>query len=283
MKLFIIILFSIVVVTSCSSHQDNIETSSNEYLNLNNNKEFLQETQVYPDTSKMVLVKGGKFIPLYGKKNSPIQIEDFYMDVYPVTNKQFALFTKLNPLWRRSKVKAIYCDKNYLSNWENDTTLSAGQNPDAPVTNISWFAALAYCKWVGKQLPTVDQWEYAAMADANSADSRKEKSYNQYILSWYEKPNTFNSPVGHTFKNYWGIWDMHGLVWEWTKDFNMVMISGESRRDVSDDENKFCGSSSAGASDLMNYAAFMRYAFRGSIKANYALRNLGFRCIKKAK
>jgi formylglycine-generating enzyme required for sulfatase activity len=127
-------------------------------------------------------------------------------------------------------------------------------------------------------LPTLDEWEYAAMADQNSPDARKKETYNQLILDWYEAPKTFNNSIGSTFKNYWGIYDLHGLVWEWTMDFNSVLISGESRKDVDKDSNLFCGSAAVGASDLMNYAAFMRYAFRGSLKANYSIRNLGFRC-----
>ena len=59
---------------------------------------------------------------------------------------------------------------------------------------------------------------------------------------------------------------MHGLVWEWTFDFNSIFLSGESRKDKDTDKDLFCGSGSVNATDLMNYAAFMRYAFRASIK-----------------
>ena len=126
----------------------------------------------------------------------------------------------------------------------------------------------------------MDEWEFAAMADETTADARKKETYNEYILGWYESRNTYSKIVGSTFKNYWGVYDLHGLVWEWTSDFNSVLISGESRKDVDKDSNLFCGSAAVGASDLMNYAAFMRYAFRGSLKANYSVRNLGFRCAK---
>jgi formylglycine-generating enzyme required for sulfatase activity len=60
-------------------------------------------------------------------------------------------------------------------------------------------------------------------------------------------------------------------------------MTGESRSDLALDRNLFCAAGAVGATDLMNYAAFMRYAFRGSIKANYAMRNLGFRCAKDTK
>ena len=91
-------------------------------------------------------------------------------------------------------------------------------------------------------------------------------------------PRTYKNKVGSTFENYWGIYDMHGLVWEWVYNFNAVLISGESRKDVDTDNKLFCAGGSVGSTDLMNYAAFMRYAFRGSIKANYCIQNLGFRC-----
>ncbi len=233
------------------------------------------------DTVKMAVVKGGSYVPFYGGKDTTVTVKGFMIDVIPVTNARYLAFVQLNPQWRRSNVKRIYADANYLLAWENDTTLATGTYPDAPVTNISWFAAKAYCDAAGKSLPTVDQWEYAAMADDTTEDARKKESFNRHILSWYEKPNTSGNRTGLTPANIWGIHDLHGLVWEWTADFNEVMLSGESRRDVTSDNGMFCGSGSVGASDLMNYAAFMRFAFRGSLKANYCVQNQGFRAVMK--
>jgi formylglycine-generating enzyme required for sulfatase activity len=234
----------------------------------------------YGQTDEMVEIKGQKYIPLYGQDGQSVEVGDFYMDVYPITNKQFLKFVRENEPWRRSKIKRLFAEKNYLIDWENDTILGNKIVLDAPVTNVSWFAAKNYCKCQGKRLPTVDEWEYVAMSNENQIDARTIESYNQYVLEWYETPKTFNNPVGQTFKNYWGVYDLHGLVWEWTLDFNSVLISGESRKDVDNDSNLFCGSAAIGATDLMNYAAFMRYAFRGSVKANYGVKNLGFRCVK---
>ena len=236
-------------------------------------------SQAYCQSGTMVNIQGGEFLPLYGTQ-TPVKVEDFRMDVYPVTNKDFQEFLKSNPQWQRSKVKKLFADESYLNLWKDDLNYGEGQKGNSPVTNVSWFAAKIYCECQGKRLPTTDEWEYAAMASKTQPDARDEVSFNQFILGWYETPNTFKKERGSTFKNYWGVYDLHGLVWEWTIDFNSVLLSGESRKDSVGDNSLFCGASAVGASDLMNYAAFMRYAFRGSIKANYSIKNLGFRCVQ---
>ena len=233
--------------------------------------------------SKMAEIKGGEYIPLYGRDSIKVSIDNFSMDVYPVTNKEFLDFVKKHPKWQRSKAIKLFVDGSYLRDWKSDTILNATQNLNSPITNISWFAAKNYCESQDKRLPTVDEWEYVAMANKTVSDARKIKEYNAFILSWYEKPRTFNKTIGSTFKNYWQVYDLHGLVWEWTSDFNSVLITGESRKDVDSDSNLFCGSAAVNATDLMNYAAFMRYAIRGSLKAKYTMKNLGFRCVRDEK
>lgn len=230
-------------------------------------------------SGSMVMINGGEFLPLYGTENK-VKVEDFLMDVYPVTNAQFLEFVKENPQWKKSEAKMLFRDESYLLDWVDDLTLSPDQKVDSPITNISWYAAKNYCECQGKRLPTVDEWEYAAMANEKIPDAREEESYNKFILSWYETPHTFKKEIGSTFKNYYGVYDLHGLVWEWTLDFNSVMLSGESRKGATGDNNLFCGAAAVGATDLMNYAAFMRYAFRGSVKAKYSIKNLGFRCVQ---
>lgn len=230
--------------------------------------------------SEMKQIKGGTFVPLYGADSAEVPIADFYLDVYPVTNQQFLDFVKKYPKWQRSKVKKLFADDNYLSNWEGDTTLGRNIPLQAAATTISWYAAKDYCECQGKRLPTMDEWEYAAMASETAPNAQRDSLFNQKIVSGYETPKTYKNPVGSTYKNYWGIYDMHGLVWEWTSDFNSVLISGESRQDVDTERDLFCGSAAINATNLMDYAAFMRYAFRGSIKAKYSIQNLGFRCAK---
>ena len=66
---------------------------------------------------------------------------------------------------------------------------------------------------------------------------------------------------------------MFGLIREWTFDFNTTNINGTA----------ICGGGSAGATDLTNYPAFLRYGFNSCLSANSDLGNLGFRCAKDAK
>ncbi len=231
---------------------------------------------------EMALIKQGTYTPLYGRDSSQIRVESFLMDTIPVTKEAYLEFLKKNPEWRKDNVKGLFADKNYLTDWKDALHLNVKASKKEPVSNVSWFAAKAYCKCQDKRLPTLDEWEYVAMADEKNADARKIETYNQYILDWYEQPKTTNQKVGSTFKNYWGVYDMHGLLWEWTQDFNSVLISSESRNG-GNNNNLFCSAAAVGATDLMNYAAFMRYAFRSSVKGNYSVNNLGFRCAKNLK
>ena len=226
----------------------------------------------------MAQVKQGAYVPLYGTEGMSVKVNEFLIDTVPVTKAAYRDFLKANPKWKKSEIKGLFADKNYLRDWESDLDFGKGKENE-PVTNVSWFAAKEYCKCQGKRLPTVDEWEYVGMADARTQDAREKESYNQFILSWYESPKKIGQTVGSTFRNYWGVYDIHGLVWEWTSDFNSILISSESRSS-STNPNLFCSAAAVGASDLMNYAAFMRYAFRSSIKGSYSGNNLGFRCAK---
>ncbi|MCB9426515.1 MAG: formylglycine-generating enzyme family protein [Flavobacteriales bacterium] len=228
----------------------------------------------------MAYIEGGRYVPLYGRDSTVVEVADFEMDIYPVTQKDYLSFVKKHPKWQKTKALSLFVDKSYLSDWENDLKIKTTTNNNSPVTYVSWFAAKAYCECQGKRLPTIDEWEFVAMSDEDTKDARLKPDYNRRILEWYETPKTNNNTIGQNQKNIWGVHDLHGLVWEWTLDFNAILISGESRKDVDDDPNLFCGSAAVNATDLMNYAAFMRYAIRGSLKAKYAMKNLGFRCVK---
>lgn len=230
--------------------------------------------------TRMVNIKGGKYLPLYSLDSQSVAVKPFMMDVYPVTNNDYKKFVMQYPNWNKSNIKTIYADSNYLNHWLSDTTFSSDL-AHSPVVHVSWFAAKKYCECMGKRLPTVAEWEIAGRASEKLADASKVLSFNQWILNWLSKPNPKRlPPVGSTFKNYYGVWDLHGLVFEWTFDFNSALTTGESRGDSGLDNTFFCGGGSFAAKDINNYASFMRFASRASVKAKYAVSNLGFRCVK---
>ncbi len=238
------------------------------------------------DISRMSLIPAGIYTPLYvdDTTDQNINVESFLIDKYPVTNKEFLKFVTENPKWRKSEVSKLFADDSYLIYWKNDTELGPDVNPGAPVTNISWFAAKAFANYYGKRLPSTAEWELAARADEKSANGYKNPEYVSKILAWYSEPTSASLPdVGSSNKNFYEVYDMLGLVWEWTSDFFNALVTGESRGNSGIDRNLFCGSGSVGATDFTNYPAFMRFAFRSSLKGNYTTSNLGFRCAKDIK
>ena len=229
---------------------------------------------------QMVELPGGEVRPLYLTKDSPLTpVSPFLLDRLPVTNADFALFVQQTPVWQAGQAPALFVESQYLAHWLGADGTPSAEQAEQPITQVSWYAANAYCQAQGKRLPTVSEWEYAAQASEHSANGSKEAGYTQRILAWYAKPATAQLPnVGQSPANFWKIQDLHGLVWEWTQDFNTALVTGESRGDSSLDPGLFCGSAAAGSADPSDYAAFMRYGFRASLKAPYTLRNLGFRC-----
>jgi sulfatase modifying factor 1 len=227
-------------------------------------------------------ITGGAYTPLYSVGEKQVTVASFQLSTYPVTNAQYLEFVRSHPNWRRTGVKRIFAEADYLKHWTGDLTFDP-KIADSPVVNVSWFAARAYCEAQGGRLPTQDEWEFAARASESSIDATTDKVFRQRILDWYSKPNPKQHPsVGSTFKNVYGVHDMHGLVWEWVDDFNSILLTGESRGDNSLDRNLYCAAGVSGSTDPGDYAAYMRFAFRSSLKSNYTLGNLGFRCAADA-
>lgn len=237
--------------------------------------------------SGMVQIPEGEFRPLYLSTDTPlVTVETFAMDRLPVTNSQYFEFVMAHPKWQKDRIPGIFADSRYLEHWQPDATenkhIPEPSIADNAVVNVSWFAASAYCKAMGKRLPTVAQWEYAAKASQLSEDGSSDPEYRQRILDWYARHGSVQDiRVGQTPANYWGVQDLHGLVWEWTEDFNNALVSGESRADSSVNQNLYCAAGAVGTADPGDYAAFMRYGFRSSLSARYSLPNLGFRCVSK--
>ncbi len=232
--------------------------------------------------SEMVAIPPSLYRPLFrGEKDAKeIPIAAFQLDVRPVTNGEFLAFVRENPKWQRSQVKRLFADERYLSHWAGDLDLGNAR-AEQPVTNVSWFSAKAFSASRGKRLPTTAEWEVAAGAGFTIAEGAKDAEFQQAVARWYGTPSPEVLPdAGSGRANIFGVRDLHGLVWEWTSDFNSAMVTGDARGDTGLERQLFCGAGSVGANDPTAFPAFMRSGFRSSLRAGYTVHNLGFRCAK---
>lgn len=222
-------------------------------------------------------VSAGDFTPFYGEESDTVHVARFSLEAWPVTNGDYLRFVSSQERWQRGRVPELLADAAYLRHWRSP--LDPGEvSARAPVTHVSWFAARAYCRWRGARLPAEAEWELAARASATERDASADPVFVARILEWYSRPRRTSRDVASEPPNVWQIHDMHGLVWEWVSDFNASMVSGDDRQRGDPAETRICGGAAVGAADPADYAAFMRYAFRSSLRASYTVPNLGFRC-----
>ena len=117
------------------------------------------------------------------------------------------------------------------------------QTDDHPVVSISWSDAKAFCKWLSEKekktyrLPTEAEWEYACRAGTktafahgddpeglaafgNGADATARAKFPGWSIGIKAKDgHVFTAPVGQFKPNVFGLYDMHGNVWEWCEDW----------------------------------------------------------------
>ena len=231
----------------------------------------------------MVKIPAGVYLPLFRTVKDPSRtpVPSFYLDERPVTNAEFLAFVTAKEKWRRSKVSPLFADASYLEAWKDDLNPGPGAPSDAPVVSVSWFAARAYARWVGKRLPSTAEWEFVAGAGYTRPDGKNDDQFQRDLYAWLARPVPAVQPAAAlTRPNYYGVRDLSGLVFEWVDDFNTAMVTGESRADSGLERNLFCGAGSVGAKDTSDYAAFMRMALRSSLRANNTTLSLGFRCAR---
>jgi formylglycine-generating enzyme required for sulfatase activity len=201
----------------------------------------------------MLSIPAGDYLPFYKGKNGlqSRPVPAFGVAAQPVTRQDFLRFVRRDPRWRRSRVQRLFAEATYLADWSDDLNPGAASLTGA-VTGTSWFAAKAYCASVGMRLPTTVEWERAL------------------------------GVVGHSFTALTGARvdaNLAASLWEWTADFNSLPVAdGDSTDSLA---TLFCGAG-ARATDATDYGAFLRYSFRSSLKADFALKNLGFRCAEGA-
>lgn len=229
----------------------------------------------------MVTIPAGIHRPVTRSATDPeaIQVAAFRLETLPVTNAEFLAFVTANPQWRRSQVSPLFADESYLRHWAGDLELGPKALPDAPVVNVTWFAARAYARSKNRRLPTLAEWELAATAGYATRIGRDEPAFVRDLYAWLVAPTPDVIPSVSTARaTLDGARGLHGLVWEWVDDFDTAMVTGESRADAARDQNLFCGGAALASTDPSDYAGFMRQALRSSLKARQGTSSLGFRC-----
>ena len=121
-----------------------------------------------------------------------VALSPFRLGVTPVTEAEYALF---------------------------DAGLRVAQ-PDLPVVRVSWWAAWLYARWIGGQLPTEAQWEFACRAGTTTRFCSGDSEDDLGRVGWFGgNAGGERHPVSEKQANDWGLHDMHGGVWEWCMDW----------------------------------------------------------------
>jgi formylglycine-generating enzyme required for sulfatase activity len=108
-----------------------------------------------------------------------------------------------------------------------------GENPDSfegsrnPVERVSWEGCQEWLKGLGEiypqmqpSLPTEAQWEYACRAGSTGVYCFGDSEDELEKYAWYSKNSAKTThPVGEKLPNAWGLYDMHGNIWEWCLDW----------------------------------------------------------------
>jgi formylglycine-generating enzyme len=211
-----------------------------------------------------------------------VKIAAFRIDRTPVTNEQFAGFVSRHPQWQRDRIARVFADGQYLSHWKTPLAVDASQR-DRPVVHVSWFAASAYCESLGARLPRWYEWEYVAAAGTAIPDARNDEAWRQNILNWYSTSGRRPLPaVGKTAANFYGVRDLHGVIWEWVDDLSSMLVSGDNRQQSDPDALRYCGPGALTMEQKENYAILMRIAMLSSMQASYTSGTMGFRCATDA-
>ncbi|OPF20024.1 serine/threonine-protein kinase pkn1 [Microcystis aeruginosa KW] len=162
------------------------------------------ETVILPNFNpEMVDIPAGKFNMGSDENEKPIHqviVPAFQIGKYPITQAQYQAVMGNNP----SRFSG---------------------NPQNPVESVTWFNAQAFCEKLSQltgknyRLPTEAEWEYACRAGTKTRFSFGDDKEQLGDYAWVDgNSNNTTHPVGEKRPNPWGIYDMHGNVWEWCAD-----------------------------------------------------------------
>ncbi len=151
---------------------------------------------------------------------------------------------------------------------------------DLPVAHVSWEEAGAFCARYGWRLPTEAEWEYAARARTRTRwsfgdDERQLGEYAWYAANAQDQVH----PVGGKQPNPWGLYDMHGNVWEWVQDCWRSSYE-QAPTDGSAWETDKCSWRVIRGGAFVSPPVRLRSADRGDVRPVGQSGRLGFRCVR---
>jgi formylglycine-generating enzyme required for sulfatase activity len=190
-----------------------------------------------------------------------VSVGAFAMDLTEVTVSAY-----------RACVSAGHCKPAGASSTLNDCNWGAADRSTHPINCVDWYQAAAYCTWLGKRLPTEEEWEYAARGtDGRTYPWGNDEPSSQ--LCWRRKTNQFGTSLGTcaaaSFSGGdapFGLHDMAGNVSEWTSSRYF-----EDRGEVPYIVARGGSWESADAADI-------RSAHRRALVWSQAGTTIGFRC-----
>ncbi len=171
---------------------------------------------------KMVDIPGGSFVMGANdgrdeeKPAHKVNLSSYKISAYLVTNKQYRAFVLANPEWQKDRANPDFHDGKYLDDWEGNE-YPEGKD-DHPVAFVSFYAAEAFAKWLGKRLPTEAEWEFAARGGLVGKKFPNGDKMNEKIAN-FAKRYSGTTPVGQFDPNGYGLYDMAGNLFEWTADW----------------------------------------------------------------
>lgn len=245
----------------------NLTASESGVRALKNNAHGYLEAENVIDETVLIYVPAGRFV--MGSKHQAnerppheVVLDGYWIARTPVTNKQFHRFVEAT----RHEASGDW--KSCTRTW----------GMDAPVANVSWNDAMAYCAWAGLRLPTEDEWEYAA----RGTDGRNYPWGNKWNPNFCRNDTESEARGAVSVGSYaegaspFGCLDMAGNVWEWTASW-YDRYPGNRMRD------KNMGQSHRvlrGGSWCHRNAAAFRCTFRLFGAPHDALGDWGFRCAR---
>lgn len=205
----------------------------------------------------------------------------FAMRSEPVTQAEFLVFVRQHPAWQRGHVSPLLAGPGYLASWQGPLDPGATIRPGQPVTEVSWFAARAFCGSERARLPNWYEWEYVSAADATRLDVRGDPLRNQQQLSAIQQTSgQWPGGIGQRPANVYGVRDLNRLLWEWTGDYAAMFPNPDARVPGSVANLALCGGSALAFADKNQYALMMRVAALTSLAPRDSAPRVGFRCVR---